>query len=202
MTLDTRVYVTAPVDPHNLFHACQLALSLYDDQQREPGKQKWSDKPASYYPGRLLSNEPMQDLPGWLMLHYRETGMYRTPEDSAEHLHCNHPASGYFDRGAEICDEAEHDPACWVEISIDTAYGYRDRQGRGCGALHAELVDLIGAWLDERQISWRWMNEFTGQVFNGRDGLHTLGQSGEEAREWFTNRALPVILAHMQDGAS
>lgn len=61
-----------------------------------------------------------------------------------------------------------------LTVDFDTAYGYHGPEG-GCGDLHVRLVRQLGAWLDERGVRWSWLNEFTDEVFQGTDGLETLG---------------------------
>lgn len=60
-------------------------------------------------------------------------------------------------------------PEAFVEVSFDTAYGYRAANGAGCNDLHAWLVREMGRWCDARRAGWLWQNEFTGE-WHGRLG--------------------------------
>jgi hypothetical protein len=211
MTLDTRVYITSPVNVQDLFLECQRLISIADEQHRGPGRQMWSDEQDMTWrdgerfvePGNpwTISNKLGQGLPGWLMIHYRPGAMYRTPDDAAVHDDCNHPDSDYYDAGTPTCDESEHDPACWAEVSIDTAYGYRGPNRTGCGDLHAAFVAGLGEWLDARGIEWKWLNEFTSKVHVGYERLVELASGGFEAAAWFRTTALPAINAHIAEQA-
>ena len=86
--------------------------------------------------------------------------------------------------------------ACWLEVSLDTAYGYKDALG-GCGDLHARFVANLGKWLDAKGAPWTWMNEFTGEVHAGTDGLDELGASGAEAQQSIAGTVLPALAAKL-----
>ena len=93
-----------------------------------------------------------------------------------------------------------HPRACWADIDFDTAYGYRDAAGRGCGDLHALLVAEVGNWLDERGVRWEWRNEFTSEVHGGGDRyirLVDIARGGFEASAWMRTTVLPAIAAHI-----
>lgn len=178
MTLNTEVYLHEDIDPHEVFSYCRGLLGadrkhVYDD---EAGIH---DKTA-----RTVSNRPDQGLPAWLMLHYRHGGPLRANEDACT-------------EDCEPEDDYHYHPVdCWIEVEFDTAYGYKDEQGRGCGDLHACYVAQFGQWLDERGIPWSWKNEFTGEVFAGEDRYRALteltGQAAD-ATAWFMNTVAPAI---------
>src|SRR5690606_10596802 len=92
------------------------------------------------------------------------------------------------------CDEYHPEPACWVEINLDTAYGSRDEQGRWPGDIHACLVVEIGQWLDAQQRRWLWMNEFTWEVHEGYSELAGLCTPGFRDAGWFQGSALQRVL--------
>src|SRR5690242_14095966 len=90
----------------------------------------------------------------------------------------------FEDRGGSIMNLPGQDLCAWLiidyekspmEVSFDTAYGYRGPEG-GCGDLHARLVRELGAWLDGRRVRWSWLNEWTGEVHEGYEGLSELGR--------------------------
>ncbi|MEU6674849.1 hypothetical protein [Streptomyces sp. NPDC046925] len=201
MTLDTRVYALDQVDPHEVFRFCRTLLDAtsrhaFDDTQD-----------ATYLNGQRLiepanpwtiSNNPGQGLPAWLMLHYRPNVPLRTPEQAAEHDPdiCNLPGVSWYDATEGPCNgEHSWQRACWLEVSFDTAYGYSDERGFGCGDLHAEYVSRLGRWLDERDVKWEWKNEFTGEIHTGYSELTELGRGGFEASAWFRTTVLPAIAA-------
>lgn len=207
MTLDTRIYVLDRVDVRELFREGQRLLGLADERQRGPDQQRWSDEQDKTWregvsfvePGNpwTISNDVGQGLPGWLMIHYRRDGeRRRTAEEAAVHECCNHPDSDYYDAGEPQCSSVEHNPVCYAEVSIDTAYGYRGPNGYGCGDLHAAFITALGEWLDARGIRWKWRNEFTFEVHEGYDRLIDLTSGGSEAANWFRTSVLPAIAAH------
>lgn len=53
-------------------------------------------------------------------------------------------------------------PEWSIEVSFDTAYGYRAANGAGCSDLHAWLVQGVGRWLTDRGLTWYWFREYDG----------------------------------------
>src|SRR4051812_31035857 len=110
MTLDTRVYVQGEVSPQELFHEMRRLLGA--------GPQHvYTDAPTQYYGEGQWSiyNGIGQGLPALLDIRYRPMGMLYA--------------------GGDVCTEdcependyPPHKPLhTWAEMSIDTAYGYRD----------------------------------------------------------------------------
>ncbi len=202
MTLSTDVYILDRVDPMEVFRFCQDMLTKYDDPRRLPADQMkvrheqdtsytgvpgvWEVQPGNPW---SLDNEPMQDLPAWLMTAYRPGEPLRTPEQAAEHDDCE-----------DDCDGDHYYRACWMSVDFDTTYGYRDARGWNCGDLHAALVSELGAWLTSQGVHWEWRNEYTGDVHVGPAGLHELGENGAEARNWFGGVVLPAIIAETAAG--
>ena len=193
MTLDTRVFVLDATDPQETFRHCRELLGATDRHTFTDGD-------------GYLGNDPGQGLPAWLMLHYRSGAPLRTPEQAAEHDAgiCNLPGTDWYDAESGPCDGVHGwQRACWLEISFDTAYGYRDERGFGCGDLHADIVSRLGQWLDERGVRWEWKNEFTGDVHGGSDRyarLVDLSTGGFEASAWFRTTVLPAIAADIARG--
>lgn len=191
MTLSTNLYVLDPVDIPQLFRFCQELLTANDDRvpPQQPEDQVSVDKESWQGNGiRSLRNEIGQGLPAILDISYRPDGPLATEEQSKA---CTDDC--------EPEDEYHHHPhACFADIDFDTAYGYRDSQGRGCGDLHAVLVSEVGKWLDERGVRWEWRNEYNGDVHGGEDRyarLIDLVSSGFEASAWFRTSVLPAIAA-------
>lgn len=187
MTLDTRIYVHGKIDYRAVFVKCNQLLGATeqtrctDEQDTDYRLGKKVTLPGSSW---TIQNEPMQGLPGWLMLHYRPDAPLRVPGDHSK----------YCDGAADECYEPCGIP-CWLEISIDTTYSYHGPEG-GCGDLHAWFTAELGRWLNEQGVSFSWRNEFTGEVHQGFDGLEDLGRGGLKALEWFATEALPAIRAH------
>jgi hypothetical protein len=187
MTLDTRIVATTVCDGRDAFYEMRRLLGAGDDVRVE-------DEPVndeSYYGKgvRCISHPPGSGLNAWLMVHYRPNlEPRRTPEESRQ-------CDADCDPG---CDGTgwSHRTACWVEMSIDTAYGYHGPEG-GCGALHARLVYELGQWFDERKIGWGWQNEFTGD-WHYEDKYYALKElvdGGGKAMAWFTETVIPTIEA-------
>ena len=74
MTLDTRIYVHGPVDHREAFVTFNRLIGA------DEGTRFSDEQDKTYRAGEsftlpdnpwTLMNEPMQGLPGWLMLHYR-----------------------------------------------------------------------------------------------------------------------------------
>ncbi len=192
MTLDTRVYVIDHVDPQELFTKCQSLLTQYDERGRTPEQQRTKMYPDS------IDNQPGQDLPAWLIMYHGGERPKRTQEQvDACDEDCNLPTSEYYDPDEPDCDGktgwSHRAPACWYEVSFDTAYGYRGPDNMGCGDLHARLVAELGLWLDERGVRWKWKEESSGEIYEGYESLIHLATSGFAATAWFRSTVLPAI---------
>lgn len=169
MTLNTHVYVHDEIVPAVVFAKCQELIGAETASTSDRGNEPWDDS-------RCLMNEPGQGFPAWLMLDYRMDGPLRVEEG----------------------DEDDYDPACYLRISFDTAYGYADEMGRGCGDLHACYVAELGRWFDDREVAWSWQNEFTGEIYGGPDRydrLVDLTGGAAQATAWFSSMILPAIQA-------
>ncbi len=191
MTLSTDIFVHDQIDRDAVFAKCRELLGANDSH---PFSDDPSWRGASGDDARCLANACGIGLPAWLMLHYRPDAPLVTAEQAAAH-----------DEDCEAdCDGSEHfAQACWLSVDFDTAYSYRDEQGRGCGDFHACLVATLGQWLDDRGVPWSWRNEFTGEVHGGDDRyerLTDLMQGGHRAMEWFQSTVKPAIAAHIRNG--
>ncbi|MET7776294.1 hypothetical protein ABZU94_10545 [Streptomyces mirabilis] len=201
MTLDTRIYVLDKADPQETFRFCRDLLGAtdrhvsYDRQDVSYVNGQRLIEPGSPW---TLGNELDQGLPALLDISYRPDAPLRTPEQAAEHDEdiCNLPGRDWYDAEAGPCDGTHaFNRACWLTVSFDTAYGYSDTRGYGCGDLHAEYVAKLGQWLDERGVRWEWMNEFTGEIHSGYTRLIDLASGGFQASAWFRTSVLPIITA-------
>lgn len=169
MTLDTRIYVHGRVSAEAAFKKMNEFLSA------DPARVKCEVR-ADY-----IMNLPMQGLAAWLIVYCDPAG--------------EHPYRAAPEECDEWCDpgyDHQHDPACWLEISIDTTYGYDGPEG-GCGDLHAKLITQFGHWLTQGDVSWSWQNEFTGEIHQRFEGIEDLGGQGKSASDWLKYVALPAI---------
>ncbi|WP_328920683.1 hypothetical protein OG911_28180 [Streptomyces sp. NBC_00208] len=203
MTLDTRIYVLDKVNPQEVFHFCRDLLGATDRHTFTDEQDKTYRKGESFVePGNpwTIGNNLGQGLPAWLMLCYRPDVALRTPEQAAEHDEdCHLPGVSWYNPEDGPCDGTHAwRRANWLTVSFDTAYGYSDERGYGCGDLHAEYVAKLGQWLDERGVRWEWMNEFTGEVHTGYSKLVELASGAFEASAWFWTSVLPAIEAEAQ----
>lgn len=122
-----------------------------------------------------IANAPGQGFDAWLVVYYGELGHDRWCQDPDE----------------PPCDRQQHQPHR-VRVNWDTAYGYRSELG-GCTELHAMYILDLGQWCDERGLRWAWVNEYTGKMHHGRNGVSEFLQSGDDAMSWFTNVVVPYI---------
>lgn len=209
MTLDTRVYVLDEVDHREVFRECQRLIGQYATDRRGPDQQRWTDEQnKTWSKGEsfvelgnpwTIGNDVGQGLPAWLLVYYRPAESYRSADQSAEHDEwtCNFPGAKHYEPDEPLCDETEHDQPCWLEISMDTAYGYRGPEGMGCGDLHARIVAELGQWLDAKGARWKWRNEFSGEIHEGYERLIDIASSGFEASAWFSTTVAPAIAAQI-----
>lgn len=153
MTLDTKIGLMAPVPLESLRDRCNELLGAAD--AKPMGPEAWYSETRWVY-----GNAGNQGLPAWLMIYYSPDGPLPEEEDRDE-----------------IEEQYRNPTGMVMEVSFDTAYGYRGPNGSGCGDLHAWLVSELGAWLDERRVPWCWQNEFSGEWFFGTEGLDQLGNA-------------------------
>lgn len=188
MTLSTDVYILDPVDPVDVFRYCQTLLSAFDEEGRSPDQQQSEVDNGWRGSGSLTMQNTMgQDLPAWLMLHYRRGAPLVTEEQAAE---CDEDCES-------DCDGEYHPQPCWINVDFDTAYSYRGPNGMGCGDLHAVLVAGLGQWLDQHGVRWAWRNEYTGEVHDNAESLIELVSGGFEAKAWLESTVLPAIMGRM-----
>mgnify|MGYP007010739939 CR=1 FL=1 len=187
MTLNTRIYVLDPIKPKEIFVRCNQLIGAteatrFSDEQLKT----WRDGVALVEPSNPwnIGNGLGQGLCALLNIYYRPDAPLRATVQS-----CNY----YCDSDCADIHDEDDGPAHWLQVSFDTAYGYRDDEGRGCGDLHASLVSQLGQWLDERGIRWMWENEFTGEIHSGYERLIDLCSGGFEASAWFRTTVLPAI---------
>lgn len=180
MTLDTRMYVHNEVDVHDLFGELRRLLGA---DARHPINDR--DVSKFYGTGVWEVGHPIGiGLPALCGIYYRQGSPYVADPNAC--TDCCDPEDDYH----------SHKPAMWCEVSMDTAYGYTDEQGRNCGDLHACFVAGLGEWLDARGVGWSWKNEYDGAVYSGDDrysSLSVLMRDSDKAVTWFSDVVRPAI---------
>lgn len=190
MTLDTRLYVLDPCDADELFHVAQTFIV----PANRLDTCKISESETE------VRNKLGQGFCAWLIVYRNRNG---TPHRETVQPCCT---ENVCENG--VCDPEAY-PACYAELSLDTAYGYKGNPGdpiraSSCGELHAKILFELGQWLDDRGVSWAWANEFTGERWSGDDRYAHLGDlsSGSvQASEWFENVVKPVIFKKLSEVA-
>lgn len=203
MTLDTRVYIIGEVDPMEVFAFCNTLLKAPESVKtttKQTGRWNKGQEIIESTDPWITFNHPAQGLPALMDVRYRKDGPLRTLEQHRAHEEfCNVPGNDYYNADTDLCD-GEHvsRPACWMEVSFDTAYSYRGPRDEGCGELHERLLRELGEWLAAAGLAWKWRNEFTGEVWDGFGNLKDLVRGSGSARLWFNTEALPAIKAHIE----
>lgn len=159
MTLDTKLRIFEKVDPEQVW---PLATSL----ARPPDWSGPDPTPDIKRNGQWIEtwNPAGIGFNAWVIMYVNtgpEPGWRHPPtSDEWEKWH-NNPE---YPDDTQSWDDyvAGHGPPCWVELSWDTAYSYRDKLG-GCGDLHRRITAAVGEWLDGQGIDWSAMNEYTGK---------------------------------------
>jgi len=176
MTLHTRIAVLAPVPVRELFEFVNTELLRAIDPVTV--NQENTDFDSDHFAAtgerrripngtRELGNKVGQGFDAWFWIDYRPDGPL-------------HPKPLYLD---ENCDETDEpvewaedgepsqlhlsEPAMALEINFDTGYAF-DRDGAGCGDLHAYYITRLADWFAERGVDWSWYDEFAGE-WHGND---------------------------------
>jgi hypothetical protein len=209
MTLCTSIAIGKPHNVREIFDFCNRLLAARDSVQFE-------QKDCEYRPGqRRIANAPMQGLSALLWIYYGIDGPMVHEHDEwceTEVGPAKWDKTGQAMVTKEDIDEhrasIDGDPTQngWgaIEVTFDTAYGFKGEGGESCSDLHARLVTALGQWLDVRGLPWKWNNEFTGEWFDRYDGLAEFGDAyrATGAADWFQNLALPAIQAHIDRGGA
>jgi hypothetical protein len=180
VTLNTSIVIG---NVHEVFAYCRALLNTPEGTEimtgPEPGEHRFGNG------DKYIANPGGIGLQAWLWINYGADGpMVTEPDDpndqdEVEYIAGNPAKNGW---GA-------------IEVTFDTAYGYRSDDGENCSQLHARLITQLGAWLDERALPWKWQNEYTGEWFDRYDGLAEFVGAHEStgAADWFNNTVLPAI---------
>lgn len=170
MTLNTHIYLTGPIGARQAFETATSVILKTAGREGETAK---VDPPRESWDGpgvELLSTVPGQGLPAWVMCHYRKDGPLA-------------PVDQYDDD-----DDYEEEPylirpACDLELSWDTAYGYKDN-GLSCTQLHVlALIELRRVLPAE--VAMKWKNEYSGKINAELEGFEDFLGAGREAGSWF-----------------
>lgn len=183
MTLNTSIFLTGPVDAHELQRFVNTVLLKAPDAETkdEPDTDWQTKEPTGTW---SLDNLPGQGFDAWMMITYRPDGELAT-EDVWDD-----------DDGYRWLAQKK----CTVEISFDTPYGGRSRDGLDCTTLHSAYIVALFHWAQERGITLEWQNEYTGDYFEGLNGLEDFGNAGDEAMDWFRNVVTPAIERLITEG--
>lgn len=161
MTLSTNIYLTGNVDAREVFDFCNKLIGAENPS--------FTDTESEWVPGMwVLMNQPGQGYPAWLSVSYRKDGPLATEDIWVTE-----------EDGYRFLDQK----ACSVEINFDTGYSYQDEFG-GCSDLHGRYITMINLWAEERGATLSWKNEFSGEYFDGTDGLKDFGGEGAKAAGW------------------
>ncbi|MGW3992419.1 hypothetical protein ACWEF6_02920 [Amycolatopsis sp. NPDC004772] len=204
MTLKTSVAIGKAYPVREVFEVCR---SLLNTPEGTPFEHE--DVTSSWRKGqRQILNPGGIGLDAWLWIYYGADGpMIHSHDDwcATEVDPCKWDDTGKYSHGAEdvrrhVADIAE-DPTKngWaaIEVTFDTAYGYRGKSGENCSMLHARLIAELGRWLDEKALPWKWQNEYTGEWFDRFEGLGEFVNAHQStgADSWFRETVVPIILA-------
>lgn len=193
MTLHTRVMVTSPgVDPAAVFVKMRQIIGAGEqyDAWTSPEPDSDDEYRRTMTPGYHMTLG--QGLPALMWVEHNNGALV---SDGGHQEWCESDCSGDYD-----------DPAGYIEINYDTAYGYAAKNGAGCGDLHAYITREIGTWLTMQGASWVWYDEsgdgwdvdqsdlsILGDLDVGRIGS-TMPAQRRDARRDFATVALSAVL--------
>jgi hypothetical protein len=102
-----------------------------------------------------------------------------------------------FEPDSEFPDD-EESAVRWPEphairVWWDTPLGHEGPNGETAGDLLTSYVEGLGTWLDDRDVRWLWVEENSGEVFEGLTGLDKLRAEGASGRDLMTNVIAPIF---------
>lgn len=143
MTLATSVHIQAPINHQLVFLKCREIIGI----PAEHPFQIHADKGLGWKDGEWIASVP---------------DGFRSALD-VSHNH-GQPLTTSCDEWCETpCDYHANIPPAYIDVRLDTTYGYRDENGWGCSDVHRDIVAKLGAWLDEQGVNWWAQDEFTGE---------------------------------------
>lgn len=154
MTMTSFVYVLDEMRAKDLFLKCNQLIGAGERTKTVREQMKtWRNGERFVEPGAAwtMYNRAGQGLCALLDLEYRPGAPLRVADE---------------DEGFE--------PECWIEVSFDTAYGWRGPNDEKCGDLHAVLIAQLGQWLDEGGIRWMWRNDHHSGIRSDYESLSDL----------------------------
>jgi hypothetical protein len=201
VTLNTQIWLHGPIHGRTAFNLSLTALLTAANRADQIATAQISEQRAGEVPDWVLDRDPAptqeqidywrhdydkigtvlgQGLPGIVDCEYRDGGSPLATEDVYEDE----------DEGEEPYITQRKSQ---VELSWDTAYGYNEN-GLSCSMLHAKALILLYESLPDR-ITLTWQNEYTGDIFEGLNGLDRLLDNGDKAADWFENLVKPALEA-------
>ena len=200
MTLDTRIAIGGgAVNVREIFGICAAMVNTPagTEPRTDPFIGKGPGVKHLYNPGGIGAD-------AWLITWYGVDGPI-PPHACDDDCYLDDP-DDY--PGQPLCMDArsrdEGDPreSGWASmmLSFDTAYSYRDSEGRGCNDLHRSYIEVLHAYTQRKGLLFKWQNEYTGEWHDGLDGLDEFAQGGRDADAWFRGSVLPAIAAHLNHG--
>jgi hypothetical protein len=211
MTLNTSIAIGKPTDVREVFMFCRKLLGCAEDVPFEQGVC------GDHRQGQKQIMNPCGiGLPAWLWVYYGADGPMTHVHDDLCPVQAGPYTSRYTGKTWEITQEEVDEHARWVagdptengwsaiEVTFDTAYGYRGKGGESCSDLHARLVTALGSWLDAKGLPWKWQNEYTGEWHDRFDQLDTFGNAHLDtgAEMWFECMVKPAIENGLLGGGS
>ena len=200
MTLNTSIAIGKPTNVREVFDFCRGLLNT-------PTNTPFTDRIDEHHPGRKeIFNPGGIGLDAWLWIYYGADGPMTHVHDewcATEAGPAKWDSDGEVMVTQEDVDQHTAEVAAhptmngWaaIEVTFDTAYGYRGPDGESCSQLHARLIAQLGAWLDRKGLPWKWQNEYSGEWFDGYDGLAEFAGAHKStgAAAWFESTVVPFI---------
>jgi hypothetical protein len=164
MTLNTRIWLHGPIHGRAAFNRALSAIMCAVDRVDEIASAQIRESSPNPLGGYSSIHTVIgQGLPGIVDCDYREDGSPLATED----VYSDDEDDVYED-GTRWIDQRK----CQAELSWDTAYGYQEN-GLSCSMLHAKALILLYESLPD-DVTLTWQNEYTGDIFDGLDGLDSL----------------------------
>lgn len=196
MTLDTHVAIGGgAINVREVFDLCRAMVNT------PKGTEPRTDWSIGEGPGiRHLSNPGGIGADAWLITYYGVDGPI-PPHVCTDG--CYLDDAEYVKEGESRCmdararDEGSPRESGWASmvLSFDSSYGHRGPDGESCSDLHRKYIEVLHAYVTRKGLLIKWQNEFTGEWFDGLDGLDDFAKGGADAGEWFRSTVLPAIAA-------
>ena len=164
MTLKTRFYVTTPgIDPQAIW---DLLMAHVETEDTVPNTVYTG--PAKY--GRigqtLKSTRRGSGRNALCHMYYTET----------EEEIPQHPSETDDPELEDLENDVHYNPHAYIELSFETAYGYRGPDGEECSDLHRTILLSLSSYVTSHGGEFIWNDEFTGEWHTGIEPISTLGE--------------------------